>query len=103
MIMNALYLKDCYMKEFEAVVEDIIDDRFIILDQTAFYPNAGGQPHDLGVLIKDNSEYPVVYVRKMGDLISHEIADPGLAVGDHVTGRIDWERRYLFMRSHAMC
>ncbi len=101
--MDALYLKDCYLLEFEATVKDVTDDRFVILDKSAFYPNAGGQPNDLGVLIRDGSEYPVVYVRKTDDLISHEIADPGLMAGDRVTGRIDWDRRYLFMRSHTAC
>jgi len=101
--MDALYLNDCYLKEFEATVVNVIDDRFVILDKSAFYPNAGGQPNDLGVLVRDGSEYPVVHVRKTDDLISHEIADPGLMVGDHVTGRIDWGRRYLFMRSHTAC
>jgi misacylated tRNA(Ala) deacylase len=101
--MDALYLNDCYLKEFEATVEDVADDRFAILDKTAFYPNAGGQPNDLGVLIRDGREYPVVHVRKTDDQVSHEIADPGLMAGDKVTGRIDWDRRYLFMRSHTAC
>ena len=101
--MDALYLKDCYLLEFEATVEDVTDDRFVILDKSAFYPNAGGQPNDLGVLVRDGSEYPVVHVRKTGDMISHEIADLGLMAGDSVTGRLDWDRRYLFMRSHTAC
>jgi len=87
--MDALYLKDCYLLEFEATVEDVTDDRFVILDKSAFYPNAGGQPNDTGVLVRDGSEYPVVHVRKTDDQVSHEIADPGLMVGDSVTGRID--------------
>ncbi|MEA1966314.1 MAG: alanyl-tRNA editing protein AlaXM [Euryarchaeota archaeon] len=101
--MDALYLNDCYLLEFEATVEAVADDRFVILDETAFYPNAGGQPNDLGVLIRDGREYPVVHVRKTDDRVSHEIADPGLMAGDKVTGRIDWDRRYLFMRSHTAC
>ncbi|MHC1575411.1 MAG: alanyl-tRNA editing protein AlaXM [Candidatus Methanogasteraceae archaeon] len=103
--MDALYLLDCYIKEFEATVKDVTDGRFVILNKTAFYPDSGGQPHDLGVLIKDGHEYPVVYTRKMDDAISHEvtITGPGLAVGDQVTGRIDWNRRYHFMRSHTAC
>jgi misacylated tRNA(Ala) deacylase len=91
------------LKEFEATVVNVIDDQFVILDKTAFYPNAGGQPNDLGVLVRDGSEYPVVHVQKTDDLISHAIADPGIMVGDSVTGRIDWDRRYLFMRSHTAC
>nr|QNO44536.1 alanyl-tRNA editing protein AlaX-M [Methanosarcinales archaeon ANME-2c ERB4]QNO49663.1 alanyl-tRNA editing protein AlaX-M [Methanosarcinales archaeon ANME-2c ERB4]QNO50104.1 alanyl-tRNA editing protein AlaX-M [Methanosarcinales archaeon ANME-2c ERB4] len=101
--MDVLYLNDCYLKEFEATVVNVIDDRFAILDRTAFYPDAGGQPNDTGVLVRDGSEYPVVYVQKTDDRVSHEIADPGLIVGDQVTGRIDWGRRYLFMRSHTAC
>ena len=100
-----LYLPDCYTKEFEATVTDVTDDRFIILDRTAFYPDSGGQPHDTGGLMReaDGREFPVTYTRKMDDLISHEVAEPGLATGDQVTGKIDWERRYLFMRSHTAC
>ena len=107
--MDVLYLPDCYVKEFEATVTDVTDDRFVILDRTAFYPDSGGQPHDTGVLVRevDGREFPVTYTRKMDDLISHEVtvADSGsvLAAGDRVTGRIDWERRYLFMRSHTAC
>ncbi|MEA1909138.1 MAG: alanyl-tRNA editing protein AlaXM [Euryarchaeota archaeon] len=107
--MDVLYLLDCYTREFEATVMDVADDRFIMLDRTAFYPDSGGQPHDTGVLVReeDGREFPVTYTRKMDDLISHEvaIADSGsvLAAGDRVTGRIDWERRYLFMRSHTAC
>ena len=109
--MDVLYLLDCYAKEFEATVTDVADDRFVILDRTAFYPDSGGQPHDTGVLVRegDGREFPVTYTRKMDDLISHEVAiadsgsGSGLVAGDLVTGRIDWERRYLFMRSHTAC
>lgn len=111
---DALYLLNCYLKEFSAVVEDVIDDRFVILDRTAFYPNAGGQPNDLGVLISGDRKYPVVHVRKVDDAIESEVetpfpsdssdpSDSGLAAGDPVTGRIDWNRRYHFMRSHTAC
>ncbi|MCK4459017.1 MAG: alanyl-tRNA editing protein, partial [Methanosarcinales archaeon] len=105
--MDVLYLLDCYAKEFEATVTDVADDRFVVLDRTAFYPGSGGQPHDTGVLVReaDGREFPVTYTRKMDDLISHEVAitDSVLAAGDRVTGRIDWGRRHLFMRSHTAC
>lgn len=48
---KALYMNDPYLKEFEATVESIKDDKFIVLDETAFYPSGGGQPHDTGVII----------------------------------------------------
>ncbi|MCK5659773.1 MAG: alanyl-tRNA editing protein [Methanosarcinales archaeon] len=105
--MPELYLADCYIKEFNATVTGITDkddgNQFVVLDQTAFYPKAGGQPHDIGAMIKDEQEYPVIYVGKFDGIISHEISGGGLTAGDNVTCKIDWERRYRFMRHHTAC
>ncbi len=101
--MEILYLNDCYIKEFEGTVERVTDNKFVVLDKTAFYPNSGGQPHDTGVLIKEGMEFPVVYAGKFGDVISHEVSRSGLSSGDAVRGIIDWDRRYLFMKSHTAC
>ena len=61
---NALYMNDSYLKEFEAIVESVKDDKYVVLDKTAFYPTGGGQPHDTGAMICNGEEYPVVYVGK---------------------------------------
>lgn len=98
--MKALYLKDCYLKEFNAVVEHV-DGKYIVLDQTAFYPSSGGQPCDTGKIIKDNKEFKVVYVKKFEDKISHEVEIEGLKAGDRVHCILDWERRYKLMRYHT--
>ena len=99
---EVLYLLDCYLKEFEATVESVKDDKYVVLDKTAFYPNAGGQPYDTGKFIaEDGTEYGVVFVAKFGDTISHEVDKPGLKAGDKVKGVIDWERRYRLMRMHT--
>ena len=103
--MEALYLDDSYLKEFEAKVISVAkggDDKwFIVLDQTAFYPNSGGQPHDEGKLVKDGEAYPIVFVGKFSGKISHETNKEGLKEGDSVKGVIDWERRYTLMRMHT--
>ncbi|WP_406657874.1 alanyl-tRNA editing protein AlaXM [Methanolobus sp. ZRKC2] len=101
--MEELYLKDCYLKEFEATVESVKDDKFVVLDRTAFYPKSGGQPHDTGILVRDGEEFPVTFVGKFEGKISHEISVPGLREGDKVKGFIDWERRQLFMKYHTAC
>lgn len=100
---NALYLLDCYLKEFEASVESVKDDKYAVLDKTAFYPNAGGQPYDTGKLVRlsDGAEFSVVFVAKFGDVISHEFSPTGLKPGDKVKGIIDWDRRYRHMRMHT--
>ena len=98
---NALYMNDSYIKEFEAVVESVKDDKYVVLDKTAFYPSGGGQPHDTGVIICNDEEYPVVFVGKFSGIISHEVSKPGLKAVDKIVGRINWDRRYMFMRMHT--
>jgi len=103
--MNALYMDDSYIREFEAKVVSVTkggeDKFFVVLDRTAFYPNSGGQPHDTGKIVKNGVEYPVVYVGKFSGKISHEVSKEGLKEGDVVKGIIDWERRYKLMRMHT--
>src|SRR3989338_7306714 len=100
-MQNALYMNDYYLKEFEATVESVKDDKYVILNRTSFYPAGGGQPNDTGIMISDGDEYPVVYVGKFEGKISHEVSKPGLKAGDKVTGKIDWNRRYRLMRMHT--
>ncbi|MHA1718570.1 MAG: alanyl-tRNA editing protein [Promethearchaeota archaeon] len=98
-----LYLEDMYRKEFEAVVENISEEKYITLNQTCFYPKSGGVDNDIGTLkrLSDNEEFKVVFTRKMGEDISHEIEEPGLQVGDKIKGIIDWNRRFELMRYHT--
>ena len=46
-----LYHQDAYLQEFEAIVTQLSEDR-IALDRTAFYPGGGGQPNDLGRMVR---------------------------------------------------
>src|SRR5690606_502149 len=104
---EALYFLDCYLKEFEATVERVTDNKFVVLDRTAFYPESGGQPSDAGKLVResDGAEFNVLYVGKFNGDISHEIdgenVSNGLKAGDKVKGFIDWDRRYRHMRMHT--
>ena len=103
--MKDLCIEDNYLKEFDAVVESVKDDKFIALNQTAFYPNAGGQPFDTGTMkTEDGKEYEVVFVGKFDNKISHEVdnkENPPLNENDKVHCAIDWERRYMLMRMHT--
>jgi len=103
---EALYLEDSYLKEFEAKVISVTDGKFIVLDKTAFYPNSGGQPHDIGIIVRksDNKEFKVTYTGKFKGEISHEIENPEgdqLKEGDEITGKINWETRYEHMKMHT--
>ncbi|MGH9137412.1 MAG: alanyl-tRNA editing protein [Acidimicrobiales bacterium] len=102
MSSELLYLRDAYLRSFDATVTAVdVDGQRIALDRTAFYATGGGQPHDAGVL----ADAPVVEVRKDGPDVWHTLggeAPPPLpAVGDVVTGEIDWDRRHALMRTHS--
>lgn len=100
---DALYMKDSYLKKWDANVISVKDDKYIVLDKTAFYPKGGGQPWDEGYITKDGERFKVVYVGKFSGEISHEVEKPGLKEGDKVSCEIDWERRYTYMRYHTAC
>jgi len=97
-----LYYEDQYMKEFEAKVLKAIDNEYVVLKKTCFYPEGGGQPADNGYLIFDKNKAEVVDVQKVGRVIVHKMK--GKAVpkeGSNVKGVIDWDRRYSLMKSHT--
>ena len=90
----------CYEKEFEAKVTAVSTDS-IVLDQTLFYPLGGGQNWDTGTITSNTGKYEVYEVRGRND-INHFIGeDHGIEIGDTISGKIDWERRYAHMRMHT--
>src|SRR3989344_6188957 len=97
-----LFLDNSYLKEFQATVTNV-QDKYIILDKTLFYPKSGGQANDTGTLIRvsDNKEFQVVFVAKINEDISHEVNESGLQVNDKVHGKINWEKRYKLMKLHT--
>lgn len=101
MSTDLLFLRDAYLREFEATVVDVDDEgRRVVLDRTAFYPTGGGQPNDKGVL----GGIAVTEVRKGdGDVVWHTLAGDGPVpgLGQHLHGRIDWDRRHALMRTHT--
>lgn len=94
-------MDDSYQKEFDAEVVSVKDDKYVVLSQTAFYPQGGGLPPDTGKIIRDGEEFNVVFVGKFDGQISHEVDKPGLKIGDKVHGIIDWDKRYGVMRHHT--
>ncbi len=95
-----LYLRDCYMKEFDATVKHA-EGNMVELDRTAFYPESGGQLSDTGTLHRGEEEFKVIKARKQGGKVMHEIDREGPKAGDAVQGKIDWAPRYNMMRMHT--
>jgi misacylated tRNA(Ala) deacylase len=93
---DLLYLRDAYLREFDATVVAVDGDR-VALDATAFYATGGGQPHDTGVL----GSARVTEVAKDGAVAWHVLDGPVPAVGERVHGVVDWDRRHALMRTHT--
>jgi len=100
-VAKALYLEDSYMRECDATVVSVKDDKYVVLDQTIFYPRGGGQPHDTGRMLRGGEVFDVVFVGKFSGEVSHEVDRAGLNAGDRVHCILDWERRHKLMRSHT--
>jgi misacylated tRNA(Ala) deacylase len=99
-VTELLYLKDHYLREFDATVTGV-GSNFVTLDKTAFYPTGGGQPNDTGILRLDGGESRVVDVSKKTGSVQHMVEEPAPPQGATVHGIIDWDRRYVFMRYHS--
>ncbi len=96
---NTLYYSDSHQKTFSAKVLSCCpkDDCFAVrLDNTAFYPEGGGQPGDTGTL----GTTRVTAVFEEGDAIIH-LCNQALSIGETVTGQVDWTRRFDFMQQHT--
>jgi alanyl-tRNA synthetase len=95
---NRLYYTDAYRASFTAkVVEKSDDGMRVYLDDTAFYPTSGGQPHDVGAL----DGVSVVDVVDEGDRIVHVLSAPLNAAAVSVAASIDWNRRFDHMQQHT--
>ncbi len=96
---DLLYLKDSYLKAFEAtVVGHDVEQNGVLLDRSAFYPGGGGQLPDQGALWQGDSQFRVSKTRRGNrHVIDGEL--PG--IGSCVQGELDWDRRYKIMRTHT--
>ena len=98
MSTQRLYYTDSYLSDFEARVVDVADDgRRVYLDQTAFYPTSGGQPHDLGTL----GGARIIDVIDEGDRIAHLLESPLASDAGAIRGAVAWERRFDHMQQHT--
>ncbi|MCR4629598.1 MAG: alanyl-tRNA editing protein [Clostridium sp.] len=119
---GTLYYEEPYCAEFEANVLrcEPEDGRYaVILNQTAFYPEGGGQPADTGTLqvldltverkdaaaaagtpSSEENLIPVLDVHEKDNAIVH-YTDCPIPAGSRVRGTIDWDRRFCMMQEHS--
>ncbi len=97
---KALYYEDAYITDFKARVLRVYKN-MVVLDQTAFYPEGGGQLADRGFLRFDENKTTVIDTKKIGKVVVHFLRGAVPREGDEIEGMIEWERRISLMRHHT--
>ena len=82
---------------FKASVEAIIDDEWIVLDRTMFYPQGGGQRYDVGKI----NGYQVEKVEKQSGVVLHRAPEHDLEEGKRVKGVVNGEKRKQLTQHHS--
>lgn len=109
--MKKLYYEDVHMTEFEAAVTECTYDEKkkiykVVLDQTAFFPEEGGQVADKGTLTIVNetgfepATLPLLDAHIKNDIIYHYV-EKEIPAGTIVKGKVDWTQRFDFMQQHS--
>jgi len=79
------------------------DDAIVILKQTPFYAESGGQVGDMGLLHNESASFEVKDTQKQGKAIIHigVLTKGALKVGDSLNAAINTQRRDATIRNHS--
>ncbi|NLY37264.1 MAG: alanyl-tRNA editing protein [Tissierellia bacterium] len=90
--------EDPYLKSHGAKVMGFHESGALILDETIFFPQGGGQLADEGFI----QGHPVLDVKEEGEFILHYIeSTEDLYLGKEVELQIDWDNRFHNMQQHT--
>jgi alanyl-tRNA synthetase len=96
--MRKLFYENVLLEEWDSEIVDIIEKDnkyFVVLEETAFYPEGGGQPSDNGII--DNIK--VIDVIEENDVIYHILeTKPN---NTKVKCKLNFERRFDLMQQHT--
>ena len=101
--MTNLFEENAYAKEIETKIKSIDkENRTVELEKTVFYGKSGGQPGDTGQIIIGDQKIEINDSLKNENSILNILEDvSGLSIGQTVTAKINWQRRYKYMRMHS--
>lgn len=99
MMTRRLYYEDPYITEWQTTIvrmDEKADGVHLVLAETAFYPEGGGQPADRGTI----GGIAVLDVQSVGHEVVHKLA--ALPPNEKLLDcRVDWTRRFDHMQQHS--
>ncbi|WP_341369072.1 alanyl-tRNA editing protein [Yoonia sp. BS5-3] len=99
-----LFRDDPYLRQSVATVTEVTAEGGIVLDRSLFYPTSGGQPGDAGHLSWDGGQIDIATTVKTDGIANLLLPAEPVAlpsVGQEVTQKLNWDRRYRHMRMHT--
>lgn len=99
------YLEDAYCREFKSTLVEVVpyakNQTALILNETYFYPEGGGQPSDIGEI----QGIKIIDVQIENEVIYHIVSPQDEANAKELSGEvnceIDWQNRFALMQQHA--
>ena len=101
--MANIFEENPYTKEIETRIKGIdTENKTVELENTIFYGKSGGQPGDIGKIIVGDQEIEVSDTIKADGSIKNILENlNGLSKNQNIIARINWDKRYKYMRMHS--
>ena len=96
-----LFRNNSYLKEHNAIISDVIPEG-LVLKETIFYPEGGGQPGDVGSIKLKNKTINIVGTKYINNKLVH-LTETINDIKKNEEGSLilDWSKRYSYMQVHT--
>ena len=96
-----LFRNNSYIKEHDTTISEIVSDG-LVLNETIFYPEGGGQPGDEGSITINNQTIDIIGTRYTDNKLVHMIENiDGFKKNEEVKLNLNWIKRYSYMKVHT--